>query len=125
MGAVRDYCLFIRGLSFGEFSGCAYLRNDDNPLSLFFASSHQERGLFPRRKARETGRRYVRVTLFTILTSRCDEDHPCTKKKKRQKELKKEKERTFEQKFHLSVSLCAPQASFVLRVISGGISEDS
>jgi len=25
VGAVKDYCLFIRGLSFGEFSGCAYL----------------------------------------------------------------------------------------------------
>ena len=31
----RDYCLFIRGLSFKEFSGCAYLRNDGNPFAFF------------------------------------------------------------------------------------------
>lgn len=40
VGAVRDYCLFIRGLSFGEFSGCAYLRNDGNPLAIFYTLPH-------------------------------------------------------------------------------------
>lgn len=55
VGAVRDYCLFIRGLSFGEFSGCAYLRNDGNPLSLFFTPSHHERDWLPRRKGERDG----------------------------------------------------------------------
>ena len=32
----EDHCLFISGLSFGEFSGCAYLnRNDANPFAVF------------------------------------------------------------------------------------------
>lgn len=97
VGAVRDYCLFIRGLSFGEFSGCAYLRNDGNPLSLFFYTLPPRARLASTQKG-GTRRRYVRVVaLFTIVRLSCDEDRLCAKKKKKEQKKKKQKvERKFE-----------------------------
>lgn len=83
MGAVRDYCLFIRGLSFGEFSGCAYLRNDGNPLAIFYtlppsvAHFHTTRG-----NATEA---CLGGGLFMAVRLRCDEDHLRAKEEQRNK----------------------------------------
>jgi len=44
VGAVKDYCLFIRGLSFGEFSGCAYLPGMTViPVAVLFTPSRDAR----------------------------------------------------------------------------------
>lgn len=61
VGAVRDYCLFIRGLSFGEFSACAYLRNDGNSLAIFYTLPLSAARLHARGNAR---RRHVRVAAY-------------------------------------------------------------
>lgn len=98
MGAVRDYCLFIRGLSFGEFSGCAYLRNDGNPLSLFFTSSHQERGLLPRReekpdKIRSSGGIIYDRAIKAQRGSPLYKEKTKQNKRKQRKKKKKKKEK--------------------------------
>lgn len=84
VGAAKDYCLFIRGLSFGEFSGCAYLRNDDNSLAIFCT--------LPPSAAREKERTATEICsdgLFMAVRLRCDKNRLCVHKKTKRKETKR------------------------------------
>lgn len=101
VGAVRDYCLFIRGLSFGEFSGCAYLRNDGNPLAIFYTLPPSVRlastATGNATEARSGG------SLFMTARLRCDEDHLRTKEEKKKE---KEEERGNSYEILIAVSVC-------------------
>lgn len=103
----RDYCLFIRGLSFGEFSGCAYLRNDGNPLAIFYtlppsaARLHAARG-----NATETR---SGGGLFMAARLRCDEDRLRAKEEKKKRRGRRKSERDSYRRFfmHSAGLICA------------------